>query len=75
MHYRIETAVSARLAHFWLIPLLPYHAFVQKAVAALTNDNLTVEENIALVMETGKFGVDVMEEYFNEEWGKDIDEP
>ncbi len=36
------------------------HAFVQKAVAALTNDELTVEENIALVMETGKFGVDVM---------------
>ncbi|PLX13816.1 MAG: hydroxylamine reductase [Marinilabiliales bacterium] len=36
------------------------HAFVQKAVAALVNDNLTVEENIALVMETGKFGVDVM---------------
>ncbi|NOQ26888.1 MAG: hydroxylamine reductase [Bacteroidales bacterium] len=36
------------------------HAFVQKAVAALTNDELTVEENIALVMETGKYGVDVM---------------
>ena len=36
------------------------HAFIQKAVAALTNDNLTVEENIALVMETGKYGVDVM---------------
>ncbi|MDA3952234.1 MAG: hydroxylamine reductase [Bacteroidales bacterium] len=36
------------------------HAFVQKAIASLTNDELTVEENIALVMETGKFGVDVM---------------
>ncbi|MCK5029006.1 MAG: hydroxylamine reductase, partial [Bacteroidales bacterium] len=36
------------------------HAFVQKAVASLTNDEMTVEENIALVMETGKYGVDVM---------------
>ena len=34
--------------------------FVQKALCALTNDELTVEETIALVMETGKFGVDVM---------------
>jgi hydroxylamine reductase len=36
------------------------HAFVQKAVASLTNDKMTVEENIALVLETGKYGVDVM---------------
>jgi len=36
------------------------HAFVQKALAALTNDSLSVDENIALVLETGKFGVDVM---------------
>ena len=36
-----------------------YH-FVQKAMVALTNDEMTLEENIALVMETGKFGVDVM---------------
>ena len=35
-------------------------AFVQKAVAALTNDELTLDENIALVLETGKFGVDAM---------------
>ncbi len=34
--------------------------FVQKAVASLTNDKMTIEENINLVMETGKFGVDVM---------------
>ncbi len=36
------------------------NAFTEKALIALTNDNLTVEENIALVLETGKFGVDVM---------------
>lgn len=36
------------------------YGFVQKAIAALTDDSLTIEQNIALVMETGKFGVDVM---------------
>ena len=36
------------------------YAFVQKALAAMINDDLTLEENIALVMETGKFGVDAM---------------
>ena len=36
------------------------HAFVQKALAALTNDEMTVEENVALVMETGKYSVDAM---------------
>lgn len=36
------------------------YTFVEKALIALTNDNLTTDENIALVMETGKFGVDVM---------------
>ncbi len=34
--------------------------FIQKTLAAYTNDKLTVEENIALVMETGKFSVDAM---------------
>ncbi len=36
------------------------NAFVQNTLVALTNDALTLEENIALVMETGKYGVDVM---------------
>jgi len=36
------------------------NAFVQKALVAITDDGLSTEENIALVMETGKFGVDVM---------------
>jgi hydroxylamine reductase len=36
------------------------NAFVQNTLVALTNDDLTLEENIALVMETGKYGVDVM---------------
>jgi hydroxylamine reductase len=36
------------------------YAFVQKALASMINDNLTLEENIALVLETGKFGVDAM---------------
>ena len=35
-------------------------AFMQKALAATTNDNLTVEEYIALTLETGKVGVDGM---------------
>lgn len=36
------------------------YSFVQKALVALTNDHLTVDENIALVMETGQYGVNVM---------------
>ena len=36
------------------------YAFMQKAMAATTNDNLTVDELVALTMETGKYGVDVM---------------
>lgn len=36
------------------------YAFGTRAMAALTNDTLTVAENIALVLETGKYGVDVM---------------
>ena len=36
------------------------YAFACRAMAALTNDTLSAEENIALVMETGKFGVSVM---------------
>ncbi|MFA8341760.1 MAG: hydroxylamine reductase [Rhodothermaceae bacterium] len=36
------------------------NVFVQKALKELTNDELTVDETIALVMETGKYGVDVM---------------
>jgi hydroxylamine reductase len=35
-------------------------AFMQKALAALCDDSLTLEQNIALVLETGKYGVDVM---------------
>ena len=36
------------------------YAFVQKALASMINDDLTLEENIALVLETGKFGVEAM---------------
>lgn len=35
-------------------------AFMRKALAATTNDNLTADQLVALVMECGKFGVDVM---------------
>jgi hydroxylamine reductase len=34
--------------------------FIQKALSSYTNDELTVDENIALVMETGKYSVDAM---------------
>jgi len=36
------------------------YTFLQEALVKLTNDSLTVEENIALVMETGKHGVTAM---------------
>ena len=36
------------------------NAFSQKALAALTDDSLSLDDNIALVLETGKFGVDAM---------------
>ncbi len=36
------------------------YAHMQKALAALTDDNLSLEENINLVMETGRYGVEVM---------------
>lgn len=36
------------------------YTFLQEALVKITNDNLTVEENIALVMETGKHGVTAM---------------
>jgi hydroxylamine reductase len=36
------------------------YAFSQKALAALTDDSRSVDDNIALVLETGKFGVDAM---------------
>ncbi|MCP4671897.1 MAG: hydroxylamine reductase, partial [Desulfobacula sp.] len=36
------------------------YAFIQKALAAFTDDSLSLDENIALVLETGKFGVDAM---------------
>ncbi len=36
------------------------YRFTEKALSSLTNDTLTVDENIALVMETGKHAVDVM---------------
>ncbi len=35
-------------------------AHVQKVLALMLDDTMTLDENIALVMETGKFGVDVM---------------
>ncbi|MDY0296743.1 MAG: hydroxylamine reductase [Acidobacteriota bacterium] len=35
-------------------------AFMQRALAATTDDNLGIDELIALVMETGKYGVDAM---------------
>lgn len=36
------------------------HAFIQKALVATTNDNLTADELTALTLETGKYGVSVM---------------
>ncbi len=36
------------------------YVFMQKALAATTNDNLSVDELVALVLETGKYGVDGM---------------
>ena len=36
------------------------YAFMQKALADTTNDTLSVDELIALVLETGKYGVDAM---------------
>ena len=36
------------------------HAFIAKALAATLDDELTVDNLVALVMETGKFGVDAM---------------
>ncbi len=36
------------------------YAFMQKALADTTNDNLSVDELVALVLETGKYGVDGM---------------
>lgn len=35
-------------------------AFMQKALVATINDSLSADELVALVMECGKFGVDVM---------------
>ncbi|MCO5265477.1 MAG: hydroxylamine reductase [Lentimicrobium sp.] len=35
-------------------------AHAQKVLALMLDDSMTLEENIALVMETGKYGVDVM---------------
>ena len=36
------------------------HAFTQRALVATTNDNLSADELTALVLETGKWGVQVM---------------
>jgi len=36
------------------------YVFMQKALADTTNDNLSVDQLIALVLETGKYGVDAM---------------
>jgi len=39
---------------------LNLHAFIQKALVATTNDNLSADELVALVLECGKNGVNVM---------------
>lgn len=36
------------------------YAFIQKALAATTNDSLSVDELVALTLETGEYGVNVM---------------
>lgn len=36
------------------------NGFIQRALAATTDNSLTVEQLVALVLETGKYGVDVM---------------
>ncbi|MEA3452024.1 MAG: hydroxylamine reductase [Bacteroidota bacterium] len=36
------------------------YAFMQKALAATTDDSLSIDELVALVLETGKYGVDGM---------------
>ena len=36
------------------------YAFIQRALAATTDDSLSVDELIALVLETGKYGVEAM---------------
>lgn len=36
------------------------YAFMQRALAATTNDNLSADELVALTMETGKYGVEAM---------------
>ncbi len=36
------------------------YAFMQRALVATTNDKLSVEELVALVLETGKYGVEAM---------------
>jgi hydroxylamine reductase len=36
------------------------HAFIEKALLATVNDGLSADELVALTLETGKFGVDVM---------------
>ncbi len=36
------------------------YAFIQRALAATTNDNLSVDDLVALTLETGKYGVEVM---------------
>ena len=36
------------------------HAFTQRALVATTDDSLTVDELVALVLETGKYGVSAM---------------
>ena len=36
------------------------NAFIQKALYALTDDSMTADELVDLVLETGKYGVDVM---------------
>lgn len=54
--------LSAYLKHAWELGKTDEEidAFLQRTLAATMKDELTVDELIALVMETGKFGVDGM---------------
>lgn len=54
--------LSAYLKHAWELGKTDENIdiFLQKALSSTLNDNLTSDELIALVMETGKFGVDGM---------------
>ena len=54
--------LAAYVEHAFVLGYVEHsiYAFMQKALADTTNDNLSVDELVALVLETGKFGVDGM---------------